>query len=185
MPSPPQHIAPFPLHEYMTLMGVRCTKQDRGLRANTTFRNIHCVGRWIQRNILGIDLTTSFNRPALQIIHSLMTRQHTVCLNTILLQQLLANSQRTKGAKYSLPILVTRLCRNFLPAETFAEYDRVFVSPERITSAYNNCLHSIWTPTVLGEDIPAEFSSEDQMEEGDDPEFWRQPPPSTAFMSSI
>ena len=116
-----------------------------------------------------------------------MTRQHTVCLNTILLQQLLANSQRTRGAKYSLPILVTRLCRNFLPTETFAEYDRVFVSPECITSTYNSCLYLLWTPTVLGEDVPAESSSEDQMEEEDDPEFWRQPPPSnsTAFMSSI
>ena len=86
VPSPLQHIARLPLIEYMALMGVRCTEQDRGLQTNTTFRNIHCVGRWIQRNILGIDHTTSFNRPALQIIHSLMTRQHTICLNTILLQ---------------------------------------------------------------------------------------------------
>jgi len=78
-------VTPFPLIEYMTLMGARCTEQDCGLRASTTFRNIHCVGCWIQCNILDIDHTTSFNRPALQIIHSLMTRQHTVCLNTILL----------------------------------------------------------------------------------------------------
>ena len=143
MPSPPQHIAPLPLIEYMTLIGTRCTGQDRGLQASTTFRNIHCVSRWIQHNILGIDHTTSFNKPALQIIHSLMTRQHTICLNTILLQQLLANSQRTRGAKYSLPILVTRLCRNFLPDEAFTEYDQVPVTTERITSAYNSCLHSI------------------------------------------
>ena len=86
-----------------------------------------------------------------------------------------------------MPILVTRLCRNFLPAETFAAYDRVFISPERITSAYNSYLHALWTPTDLGEDVPAESSLEDQMEEEDDPEFWQQPPPSnsTAFMSSI
>jgi len=31
VPSPPQQIAPLPLIEYMTLMGARCTKQDRGL----------------------------------------------------------------------------------------------------------------------------------------------------------
>jgi len=59
--SPPQHIAPLPLIEYMTLMGVRCTEQDRGLWASIIFRNIHCVGRWVQHNILGINHTTSFN----------------------------------------------------------------------------------------------------------------------------
>ena len=75
--SSPQHAAPLPLINYMTLMGVRCTQLDRGVRANTIFCNIHCVGRWIQRNILGIDHTTSFYRHALQIIHSLMTSQHT------------------------------------------------------------------------------------------------------------
>jgi len=116
-----------------------------------------------------------------------MTRQHTVCLNTILLQQLLANSQRTRGAKYSLPILLTRLCRNILPDEAFAEYDQVLVTTERITSAYNSCLYSIWTPAIQVENVPAESSSEEQMEEEDDPEVWQQPPPSnsTAFMSSI
>jgi len=43
--APPQHIASLPLIKYMTLMGVRCTKQDRGLRARPAFRNIHYVGR--------------------------------------------------------------------------------------------------------------------------------------------
>ena len=74
VPSPPQHIAPLLLIEYMTLIGARCTEQDRDLWASTTFRNIHCVGCWIQRNILGIDHTTSFNIPTLQIIHCLVTR---------------------------------------------------------------------------------------------------------------
>ena len=106
---PPSACFPLPWIDYLTLMGVRCTELDHGVRANITFRNIHCVGRWIQRNILGIDHTTSFYRPALQIIHSLMMRQHTVCINTMLLQQLIANSQRTRRAKYSLPVLVTRL----------------------------------------------------------------------------
>jgi len=77
----PHHSDPLPLIDYMTVMGARCTEQDRGLKASTTFRNIHCVGRWIQRNILGLDHTTSFNRPVLQIIHDLMTRQHTTCIN--------------------------------------------------------------------------------------------------------
>jgi len=115
IPSSPQHVAPLPLIDYMTLMGVRCTELDHGVRANTTFCNIHCVGRWIQQNILGIDHTTFFYRPALQIIHSLMTRQYTICVDTMFLQQLIANSQRTRGVKYSLPFLITRLCRNFLP----------------------------------------------------------------------
>jgi len=101
---------------------------NRGLQASTTFHNIHCIGWWIQRNILGIDHTTSFNRLALQIFHGLMTRQNTVCLNTILLQQLLANSQHTRGVKYSLPILVTRVCRNFLLDKDFSEYDQVLVT---------------------------------------------------------
>ena len=73
VPIFPQHSDPLPLIEYMTIMGARCTEQDRGLKTSTTFRNVHCVGRWIQRNILGLDHTTSFNRPVLQLIHDLMT----------------------------------------------------------------------------------------------------------------
>jgi len=105
----------------------------------------------------------------------------------MLLQQLIANSQRTRGAKYSLPILVTRLSQNFLPDAEFIAYDRVLVTPECITSAYNSCLHSIWTPTVQLEDVPAESSSEEHMDEEDDQHFWQQPPPTEthAFMSSI
>ena len=80
VPSSRQPNEPLPLIEYMAIMGARCTKQIRGLKASTTFRNVHCVGRWVQRSILGLDHTTSFNRPVLQIIHRLMTRKHTVCL---------------------------------------------------------------------------------------------------------
>jgi len=47
----------------------------------------------------------------------------------------------------------------------FIEYDRVLVTPERITSAYNSCMHSIWTPT----DVPAKSSSEEHMDAEDDP----------------
>ena len=43
IPSSPQHTAPLPLIDYMTLMGVRCTELDHGVRENTTFRNSHCV----------------------------------------------------------------------------------------------------------------------------------------------
>jgi len=84
IPCPPQYDAPLPIIEYMTVMGVRCEEKDLGLKVSTTFRNVHCVGRWVQRNILGLDHTTSFNRPVLQIVHSLMTKQHTVCLNTVI-----------------------------------------------------------------------------------------------------
>ena len=113
----------------MAIMGIRCIEYDHGLKASTTFRNVHCVGRWIQRNIIGLDHTISFNRPVLQIINSLMTRQHTV-----IFQHLIANSQGTRGAKYSHPVLVTRLSKNFLPDEEFSAFNRVFVAPERITS---------------------------------------------------
>jgi len=115
VPSNPHHSDPLPLIEYMTTMGARCIEQNRGLKANTTFHNIHCVGRWIQRNILGLDLTTSFNRLVLQIIDDLMTRQHTFCINTTIFHSLITNSSRTRGAKYSHPVLITRLCKNFLP----------------------------------------------------------------------
>jgi len=107
IPSAPRHNEPLPFIEYMTIMGARCMEQDCGLNASITFCNIHCVARWVQRNILGLDHTTSFNRPVLQVIHSLMTRQHTVCLNKAILQSLITNSQRTRGAKYSYPVLVT------------------------------------------------------------------------------
>ena len=59
---------------------------------------------------------------------------------------------------------------------------------ERITSVYNSCLHSVWIPTVLPEDVPADSSSEEQLEEVEDKtEFWRQPPPTYthSFMSTI
>ena len=68
VPSNLHHRDPLSLIDYMTVMGAHCTEQDRGLKASMIFRNIHCVGRWIQHNILGLDYTTSFNRPVLQII---------------------------------------------------------------------------------------------------------------------
>ena len=44
VPSIPQHNEPLPLIEYMTTMGARSVEQDRGLKASTTFHNVHCVG---------------------------------------------------------------------------------------------------------------------------------------------
>jgi len=119
VPSNPHHSKPLPLIEYMTMMGALYTEQDMGLKASTTFHNIHCVGRWIQHNILGLDHTTSFNRPVLQIIHGLMTKQHTVCINSIIFNCLITNSTRTRDTKYSHPVLVTRLCKNLLPNNVF------------------------------------------------------------------
>ena len=82
---------------------------------------------------------------------------------------------------------MTRLCKNFLPDNVFDSYDRVFVAPERATSAYNSCLHAVWTPSFQPEDAQAESSSEELLEEDDEPAFWQQPLPtdSRAFMSSI
>jgi len=115
-----------------------------------------------------------------------MTRQHTVCLNTVILQQLIANSQHTMVQILSTDSRDSSV-QKFLPDEEFSGYDQVFVSPERITNAYYSCLHSIWTPTVLPENVTIESSSEEQMEKEDEPDFWRQPPPTEthAFMSSI
>ena len=45
VPCYPHHSDPLPLIDYMSIMGARCTEQDRGLKASTTFRNVHCVGR--------------------------------------------------------------------------------------------------------------------------------------------
>ena len=61
------------------------------------------------------------------------------------------------------------------------------MAPEQITSAYNSYLHAVWIPTVQPEDILAECYSEELLEEEDEHDFWRQPPPteSRAFMSSI
>jgi len=126
---PPQHVASLPLIDYISVMGVRCQEKDRRLKASTTFRIVHCVGRWVQ-HILGLDHTTLFNRPVLQIVHSLMIRQHTVCLNTVLWQHLVANFQRTRGAKYPHPVLVTRLYRHLLPDEVFSSFDQVFIFTE-------------------------------------------------------
>ena len=116
-----------------------------------------------------------------------MTKKHAVCINTIILNCLIANSIRTKSAKYSCPILVTRLFKDFLPDKVFNTYDRVFVASEWITNAYNSCLHTVWTLCVQPEDAQAEFSSEKLLEEDDEHAFWHQPPStdSRAFMSSI
>jgi len=187
VPCPPRHDALFSLIEYMTVMRVRCEEKDCGLKASTIFRNVHCVGRWVQRNIIGLNHIMTFNRPVLQTIHSLMTRQHTVCLNTIIWQHILANFQHTRGAKYSHSILVTHICRHFLPDEVFSAYDWVHISIERLTSAYSSYLHAVWSPTGMTKDVPAEFSSEEQSEEEDESAFWQQPPRSDtkAFISSI
>ena len=117
---------------------------------------------------------TSFNRPVLQLFHDIMTRQHIVCINTTIFHSIITNSTRTRGAKYSHPVLITRLCRNFLPNAIFDSYDRVFVAPERATSAYNSYLHAIWTPSVQHEDAPAESSSEELLEDDDNPAFTPQ-----------
>ena len=54
------------------------------------------------------------------------------------------------------------------PVQTFSAirslfiYDMVYVSTECITSTYNSCLHAVWTPTVLTEDVLVETSSEER-----------------------
>ena len=68
-------------------------------------------------------------------------------------------------------MLVTPLCKNFLPDEVFDSYDCVFVAPEWVTSTYNSCLHAVWTPSVQPEDAQAESSSEELLKEDDEPAF--------------
>jgi len=187
VPSYPHHTEPLPLIDYMPIMGIRCTIQDRGLKANTTFRNVHCIGRWVQRNILGLEHQSSFNRPVLQVIHDLMTHNHTVCLNRAIFRAIIDNSSRTRGAKYSHAILITRLCKNFISDDVFNTFDRVPVTIERPTSSYNGCLQALWTPIAQPENEPVEVDSEESLEEIDEPEFWRQEPPTDlrAFMCTI
>ena len=178
---------PLPLIDYLTIMGVRCTTQDRGLKAQSTFRNIHCVGRWIQRNILGLDHTTTFNRPVLQIIHDLMTQHHTVCLNRTIFRSIIENSSRTRGPKFSHAVLITRLCQRFMSDAIFSTFARVTITLERPTSAYSSCLQALWTPSVMPENVLVESSSEESLEVEDEPQFWRQEPPTEpkAFMSTL
>jgi len=116
-----------------------------------------------------------------------MTRQHTVCINTVIFNCLITNFIQTRGTRYSHSVLVTRLRKNFLPDNVFDSYDRVFVISEWATSAYRSCLHAVWIPNVQPEDAQAESSSEELLEKDDDPAFWQQPLPtdSRAFMSSI
>ena len=106
----------------------------------------------------------------------MMTRQHTICLNKTIFHAIIANSSRTRGAKHSHPILITRLCRTFLPDAVFDSFDRVFVTPERPTSSYNSCLHAVWTPSAQPENVPVASSSAESFEERDDPAFWQQDP---------
>ena len=61
-------------------------------------------------------------------------------------------------------------CNSITQIEFF-EYDRVPVTHERITSAYNSYLPSIWTPTVQLKNIPAESSSEEPIDAKDEPQF--------------
>jgi len=94
-------------------------------------------------NILLVDHTSTFNRQVMHIIHILMTWQHNICLCTVLLQQINAKSQHTRGSKYSLPILVTHLYRVFLLGEEISFYDRAYVVLEHISGTSNSCLHSV------------------------------------------
>ena len=74
-------------------------------------------------------------------------------------------------------MLVTRLYKNFLPDDVFDSYNRVFVAPKRAMSTYNSCLYAVWTPSVQPKDAQAESSSEELLEEDDEPTFWQQSPP--------
>jgi len=56
-------------------------------------------------------------------------------------------------------------------AREFSKYDRVLVTPKRITSPYNSYLHLIWISTVQLEDVPDESSSDEQMDAEDEPQF--------------
>ena len=49
----------------------------------------------------------------------------------------------------------------------------MFVAQEKAISAYNSCLHAVWIPSVKSEDVPVESSSEELLEEEDDPAFWQ------------
>jgi len=44
VPSLPQHTYPLSLIDYMTIMSASCVEYDRGLKASTAFRNVHCIG---------------------------------------------------------------------------------------------------------------------------------------------
>ena len=115
-----------------------------------------------------------------------MTRQHTVCINTTIFKCLITNSMRTRGARYSHPVLVTHLCKNFLSDNVFDSYDRVFVAPEQATSAYNSYLRAVWTPSVQPEDAQAVSSSDKLLEEMMTRLFGSRPYPRfRAFMSTI
>ena len=46
------HAASLSLVDYIPLMGVRCIEVDRDLKASTTFRNVHCVGRTVCLNTI-------------------------------------------------------------------------------------------------------------------------------------
>jgi len=47
----------------------------------------------------------------------------------------------------------------------------MYVAPERVSKAYNSCLHFVCTPTVLPENVLADSSLEEQMEKEDELEF--------------
>ena len=63
-----------------------------------------------------------------------------------------------------------------MPDKVYSAYDRVHISTECLTSAYNSCLQAVWTPAAMTEDIPAEFFSEERSEEEDESAFWQQRP---------
>jgi len=116
-----------------------------------------------------------------------MTHNHTVCLNRAIFRAILEHSSRTRGPKHSHSILITRLCKQFISDAVFNTFDRVPVTVERPTSSYNGCLHALWTPSAQPENVPVESSSEESLEEIDEPQFWRQDPPteSRTFMSTM
>ena len=80
---------------------------------------------------------------------------------------------------------MTHFCRNFLPDEVFFSYDRVFTAPEQITGVYNSCLHAIWNPSVQPVDVLTQSSSEELLEEDDDPAFWQQAQPTDYIASCL
>ena len=116
-----------------------------------------------------------------------MTKEKDFCMCYILLDTI-ASAKDKRNTFMPLPILVTHICKEWMPEDEFnhAFKDKISIQTETISSSYNASVQINWVLSMLQEYVPVASSSSNKSKEKDD-EFFNQQPPedNRAFMHLI
>lgn len=161
--TPGTRQTPMSIVEYMRLMGRDCRpyKGSGWIQANTVFRNVYAVGRWVKSNVRGDSHVSSFYRDELHVIHMLMTRDPNFCICRHLFESIIKVKtweNKSQNTSLVLPCLVTKLVRTWVHSDYFndmAKYDGIKVKPIKLSPSFGSSLQIDWVPGMHHEDVPA------------------------------